>query len=385
MSLLPAELERAFAAEYGRPARLFSAPGRVNWIGEHTDYNDGFVLPVALERRTHVAAAARDDHRLHVFAQDLGERASVWLDDRPQPDEPRFMAYVAGVARTLAARGFPVGGADLLVQSEVPIGAGLSSSAALEVAVAFALTALSDRAISPLELALAAQAAEHEYAGTRCGIMDQYVAALGRAGHALLIDCRSLEATLVPLALGTATLLVCDSRVQHELVTSAYNERRAECERGVAVLGAGDARVRALRDVSVAELEARRGELPPVTYRRCRHVVTENARTRAAAAALGAGDLAAVGRLMAESHASLRDDYEVSSPELDLLVEVATEHPGVYGARLTGAGFGGCTVTLVESAAVEGLAAALGAALRGRFGITPALFPTGAGDGARED
>jgi len=385
MSLDPAELGRAFAAEFGRPARLFSAPGRVNLIGEHTDYNDGFVLPVAIERRTRVAAAPRDDRRLRVVARDLGQRATACIDEPRRAEEPPFLAYVAGVARTLAARGHPVGGADLLLASEVPIGAGLSSSAALELAVASALVALAGLDVPPLELALAAQAAEHEHAGTRCGIMDQYVAALGRVGHALLIDCRTLEATPVPLALGTATLLVCDSRVKHELASSAYNERRAECERGVALLGAKDGRVRALRDVSVETLEARRGELPAVTYRRCRHVVTEDARTRAAVAALAAGDLAAVGRLMVASHASLRDDYEVSAPELDLLVEAAMACPGVYGARLTGAGFGGCTVTLVEAAAVEGLAAALTAALRGHFGLTPELFATGAAGGARED
>lgn len=379
------DIASVFAAEYGRQPRVFSAPGRVNWIGEHTDYNDGFVLPFAMDRRTHVAAAPREDGRLRVFSHGLGERAEAALAGPLDHRLPHWMEYVVGIARVLAARGHPVVGADLAVRTDLPIGAGLGSSAALEVAVGHALLALAGTRVAPLELALAAQAAEHEYAGTRCGIMDPYVAALGREGHALLIDCRSLEATATPTELGPATLVVCNSWVTHDLAAATYNDRRAECERGVALLARDDARVRALRDVSAEQLDAHRAELPEVTYRRCRHVVHENARTLAVAAALRIGDLAEVGRCMLASHVSLRDDYEVSAPELDLLVDTAQAQPGVHGARLIGRGLGGCTVTLVERDAVADLTRALAAGFRGRFGRSPEIFVTRAAGGVRED
>ncbi len=379
------DIASLFAAEYGRQPRVFSAPGRVNWIGEHTDYNDGFVLPFAMDRRTHVAAAPREDGRLQVFSHGLGERAEAALTGPLDHRLPHWMEYVVGIARVLAARGHPVAGADLAVRTDVPIGAGLGSSAALEVAVGYALLALAGTSVPPLELALAAQAAEHEYAGTRCGIMDPYVAALGREGHALLIDCRSLGATSTPTELGSATVVVCNSWVRHDLAAATYNDRRAECEHGVALLARGDARVRALRDVSAEQLEARRAELPEVIYRRCRHVVHENERTLAVAAALRVGDLAEVGRFMVASHASLRDDYEVSAPELDLLVDTALAEPGVHGARLIGRGLGGCTVTLVDRDAAPGLTRALSAAFRGRYGRSPETFVTRAAGGVRED
>lgn len=385
MEVAEQTLRAVFAGEFGRAARVFSAPGRVNLIGEHTDYNGGFVLPVAIDRRTRVAAAARSDGRLCVLARDLGERASVSLREPHRGDGPRWMAYVEGMARTLMARGCSLAGADLAIASEVPRGAGLSSSAALEVATGSALLALAGCVLPEVELALAAQAAEHDYAGTRCGIMDQYIACLGRAGHALLIDCRSLAATAVPLVLGDAALLVCESGVEHRLASSAYNERRADCERGVELLGRGQPQVQALRDVSLPELEARRAELPGVTFRRCRHVVTENVRTMATVEALRAGDLATAGRHLLDSHASLRDDYEVSVPELDWLVEVAAAQPGVYGSRLTGAGFGGCTITLLATGAVEAVSEALVAATRRRYGRSPACFVTLPSDGVRED
>jgi len=371
--------------QFGRQPRVFSAPGRVNWIGEHTDYNDGFVLPFAMDRRTHVAAAPREDGRLRVFSHDLGERATAALEGPLDHRLPHWMEYVLGVARVLAARGHPVTGADLAVRTDVPMGAGLGSSAALEVAVGYALLALAGTRLSHLDLALAAQAAEHEYAGTRCGIMDPYVAALGREGHALLIDCRSLEATAAPAELGGATLVVCNSWVKHDLAAAIYNDRRAECERGVTLLARGDARVRALRDLSPEELEARRGELPEVIYRRCRHVVRENARALAVAAALRVGDVAEVGRHLLASHESLRDDFEVSAPELDLLVEAAMASPGVHGARLIGRGLGGCTITLVDRDAAPGLTSALVAAFRRRFGRSPEIIETRAAGGVRED
>jgi galactokinase len=336
---------------FSRSPRLFAAPGRVNLIGDHTDYNDGWVLPMAIDLRTIVAVAPRNDSLLRVHSMNMEERAEIDLATPPRG--PRsWVAYVEGVARVLQSCGHFDGGADLVIGSDVPVGAGLSSSAALEIAVGLALLGVSGRSLPPTELALAAQRAEHEYVGTLCGIMDQLVVALGRAGHALLIDCRSLEATRVPLDLAGAAVVVCDTGVKHELAASAYNQRRAECEKAAEFVGRTKGGVRTLRDVREEELARAASTLPEVLHRRARHVVTENARTLAAADALREGRLEAVGRLMFASHASLRDDYEVSAPELDTLVAAAEGMEGVYGARMTGGGFGGCVVSLVAAEAV---------------------------------
>ena len=255
------------------------------------------------------------------------------------------------------------------------------------------LRVLSDRPVGPggsahvdkVQLALAGQAAEHDYVGTLCGIMDQYIAALGQKGQALLIDCRSLEFKPVPLELGSSCLLICDTKVKHELASSAYNERRRQCEEGVALIARKRPEVRALRDVTEADFEALAAQLPEIIARRCRHVVSENARTLAAARHLEAGQLAELGALMSASHASLRDDYEVSCPELDEAVAAAQSEPGVYGSRMTGGGFGGCTVTVLEQAAVERVSAAISQRLTTRFETTPQLFATPAGEGVREE
>jgi galactokinase len=382
----PDGLRREFQAEFAREARVFSAPGRVNLIGEHTDYNDGFVLPVAIERRTFVAAAARSDRVLRVRSREQAETSEIMLDAAPRKMGGTWLDYVEGTARSLAERGVGITGADLLIASSVPLGAGLSASASLEVSVGYALAAL----VGPLPpdrvtLALAGQAAEHEYVGTLCGIMDQYIAALGKRGQALLIDCRSLETSLVPLTLGAARLMVCDSQVKHSLASSAYNQRRAECAEGVRLLAERLPGIRALRDVTSADLERHGSALPPLLARRCRHVVGENERVQAAAAALGRGDLAAMGRLMVESHRSLQFDYEVSCPELDFLVDCALELPGVYGSRMTGGGFGGCTIALIEGSAVEHATALICSRFRERFGGEPKVFATDAADGVREE
>lgn len=369
-----------FVETYGRAPRLFSAPGRVNLIGEHTDYNDGFVLPMAIDRDTVVAAAPRDDRRLHVRSLTLGASAEVDLDAPPKRLRNAWVDYVEGVARVLEARGVRLRGADLALDSDVPAGAGLSSSAALEVALGLALVAMSGHApLAPADVALAGQAAEHEFVGTQCGVMDQMIAALGRAGHALLLDCRSLAPALVPVDFSNAAVVLCDTKVKHSLASSAYNERRAECARAAATLG-----VRALRDIDVARFERDEARLPEPERRRARHVVTENARTLATAEALGAGDLARAGEAMFASHASLRDDYEVSCPELDELVACARTLDGVYGARMTGGGFGGCTVALVRSDAVASVTSALVDRFRTTFGRAPDVFVTRACDGGRE-
>lgn len=381
-----ARLRAEFSSLYTSTPRVFSAPGRVNLIGEHTDYNEGFVLPMAIERRTYVAGAPNGSSRVRVRSLTTGDSCEFDLD-RPGPTRRgAWVDYVEGTARGLMSRRFPVVGCDLLIDSNVPTGAGVSASAALELSVGLALATLGgSRDPDRVKLALAGQAAEHEYVGTMCGIMDQYIAAMGQPGAALLIDCRTLETRLVPLALGDVSVLVCDTRVKHELSSSEYNLRRAECAEGVRLLSREKAGVHALRDVTLSDFERLASHLPELVRKRCRHVVGENARTLAAADALAAGDLARMGVLMGESHASLRDDYQVSCVELDVAVATAAAQSGVYGSRMTGGGFGGCTVSLVDNAAVPRVSAAIKAAFAERGFTEPELFATCACEGARRE
>ena len=377
-------LRSAFRARYGREPRLFRAPGRVNLIGEHTDYNDGFVLPMAIDRETVVAAAVRTDRRVRLFSLNVDESFEFDLDHPGEPQRGIWLDYVEGVARALEARGVPLHGADLAVTSDIPVGAGLSSSAALEVSAGLALASVSESEVDGVVLALAGQSAEHEYVGIKCGIMDQFIAALGRAGHALLIDCRSLEAKLVPFDTSQVSVVICDTRVKHKLSSSEYNTRRAECEQGVGILRKSLPGIRALRDVSVAEFEQYEHQLPDVIRRRCRHVVTENERTLAAAEALRRGDLPEMGRLMDRSHRSLRDDFEVSCHELDLLVDIAGNSGGVVGARMTGGGFGGCTVNLVRRDELEEFERFVSEEYSRATNLKAGIYISEASDGARE-
>ena len=375
---------RAFRERYGRVARLFRAPGRVNLIGEHTDYNGGFVLPMAIERETVVAAAPRPDRTVRAYSVGLGEELNFDLDHPHPPRRGVWLDYVEGVAQALESRGVELSGADLLIDSDVPAGAGLSSSAALEISVGLALVRVSGQEIDGVTLALAGQQAEHTYVGAQVGIMDQFISALARERHALLIDCRSLEAEPVPLDTTEAAFVVADTRVKHELSSSEYNVRRAECARGVELLREHLPGITQLRDVSVADFHQHAHVLPDPILRRCRHIVTENERTLSAARALRAGDLAEMGRLMYESHDSLRDDYEVSSPELDVLVELARGLPGVLGARMTGGGFGGSTVSLVRREALENFERALSEGYERETGRRPAILVSEAAAGAAE-
>jgi galactokinase len=377
-------LRHNFLKLYGTKARLFRAPGRVNLIGEHTDYNDGFVLPVAINRETVVAAAVRADSLVRAFSLDLNETAEFNLNAQRRARRGIWLDYVEGVARVLQSRGLTLHGADLLIQSDVPMGAGLSSSAALEVSVGLALSSLSGIEIDRTVLALAAQEAEHKFIGTKCGIMDQLIATLGRRGHALLIDCRSLETTQIPLETSRMVIAICDTRVKHDLASSEYNVRRAECERGVELLREALPGIRALRDVSIADFQKYEGRLPEPVKQRCRHVVTENARTLAAAEALRDGRMDEVGRLMFLSHQSLRDDYQVSSEELDLLVEIAARVPGTFGARMTGGGFGGCTVNLLRREALDQFRETVLQEYSRAMNFRPAIYVTEASDGANE-
>jgi galactokinase len=342
-----------FQRRYGiHPRLIVSAPGRVNLIGEHTDYNDGFVFPVAIDRATYVAARPRDDRMVHVFAEDLGAEDAFSLDAIERTEQQPWSNYIRGVAKGLIAAGHALGGVNLLVTSDVPRGAGLSSSAALEVGVGYAFQLLNRLNILGEELALLAQGAENNFVGVNSGIMDQFISALGQPDHALLIDCRDLDYRPVPIPVGTQ-IVVCDSHIERSLAASAYNQRRAECEEAVRLFRQWYPKILALRDISVAQLQEHEAALPEPVRRRARHVVTENDRALRGAEALNAGDVATFGRLMNESHASLRDDYEVSIPPIDALVAAAQQVSGCYGSRITGAGFGGCTVSLVHESAVD--------------------------------
>jgi len=357
-----------FHQTFGAPPELLvRSPGRVNLIGEHTDYNDGWVFPAALDMGTVVAARRRDDGLLRAVARRMNGEDCAGLGDL-RPDEAAGWArFVRGVAALLLAEGVPLSGANLLIDGDLPLGAGLSSSASVELGVAVALLALAGQRMERPALARLGQRVENEIIGLQSGIMDQLAVACGVAGHALLIDCRTLAATPVPLP-PSARILVLDSAVPRTLAGSAYNQRRAECEAALAKLREVEPGLRALRDVAPAFLAAQEGRLSATERRRARHVVGENQRVLESVAALRRGDVATFGRLMVVSHASLRDDYEVSGPELDWLVAAALETPGVYGARLTGAGFGGCVVALVEVARAESIAATLAERYRAATG-----------------
>jgi galactokinase len=377
-------LSKAFVERYGRKPRLFRAPGRVNLIGEHTDYNQGFVLPMAIDRETVVAASTRDDRRVRAFSMSLSEEVEFNLDHPGAKRRGLWLDYLEGVAWALGQDGVNLNGADLMILSDVPVGAGLSSSAALEVSVGLALASVSGREVDAVKLALAGQRAEHEYVGTKSGIMDQFIATLGQRGQALLIDCRSLSAEPIPLDTSDALVVICDSQVKHELSSSEYNTRRVECERGVELLREVLPEIQALRDVTVADFERHKGILPEPVRRRCRHVITENERTLSAAEALRRKDLEEMGRLMNASHRSLRDDYEVSCAELDLLVEIAGNFRDCLGARMTGGGFGGSTVNLVRRAALSQFQETIYREYPRVTNISPNIYVSEAGDGAGE-
>lgn len=378
------ELRSRFRALYGYEAQIFRAPGRVNLIGEHTDYNDGFVLPAAIDLFTWVAIGPRNDRVIRLRSQNLGQSAEFNLDSPPRSAGREWSNYIIGVAIVLERSSNRLRGANLLVQGDVPIGAGVSSSAALEVAAGFALVANSDERIERRKLAVACQKAENEYVGTQCGIMDQLASACCVEDHALLLDCRSLESRNIPLPAGIQ-LVVCNSMVKRELAASAYNTRRAECEEGVRVLAKHDAKIRALRDVSMHQLQSCESEIPSVVYRRCQHVISENDRVIQAAQALEDREIDSLGNLMAESHRSLRDDYEVSCSELDLLVDLANQVRGTRGARMTGAGFGGCTINLVDSDAVSEFRRQISSEYERRTGMKPDIYACKAADGVRKE
>jgi len=374
-------LERRFVELFGESPRIYQAPGRVNLIGEHTDYNDGFVMPAAIGFYTRAAVAPRPDRKLVIHSENYSEQVKFDLDRLPAKGEGYWSDYVVGVAKMLVCSGKRLGGVNLLVDGNVPQGAGLSSSASIEVAVGYALLDLGGpNTIDRTQLARLCQQAENEFIGARCGIMDQFVASHGRRGQALLLDCRSLEYRQLPLPDDVA-IAICNTMVKHSIAKGEYNQRRAECEAGVRALSKHLPQVRALRDVTPEDLERYGHELPEVVLRRCRHVIGENARVLKAAAALERGDLQTFGNLMLESHCSLRDDFEVSCSELDLMVELAGQAEGVYGTRMTGGGFGGCTIALVQAGCVEAFQRTVREGYERSTGRKPEIYICAAADG----
>ena len=386
MGATTAEQRSEFTRRFGAPPEAaVRAPGRVNLIGDHTDYHEGFVLPMAIGRSVLLHGRRRADRRLRVYSQRLQAGLELDLDAEERHPE-RWARYFQGVVRMLAARQPVTVGCDVLIAGDLPPGGGLSSSSALVVGFGALLAHLQGQPLDPLALTVLGRDAEHWY-GTTGGIMDQFVISHGRAGHAVLLDCRSLAHEQVPLP-ENVTVVIANTGTQHNQIASPFAQRRQQAEAGLRVLQAQLPGAQTLRDIDLETLERQRAALfaadpGGVLWRRSHHVVTENARVRAAAAALARGDLRSVGDLMAASHTSLRDDYEVSSPELDAMVAAAAASPGYIGARMTGGGFGGCTVNLVETGAVEGFCRSVAERYQRATGITPVIFPTRAGNGVQ--
>ena len=370
-------LTQRFIDRHGHVPRIFRAPGRINLIGEHTDYNEGFVLPAAIDKATFVAASPRTDRTVSAESMDLEGSISVDLDDRDAQPRTDWGKYVQGVALILESSGHRLHGADLLIASDIPLGAGLSSSAALEVSVGSALAAIAGNSIGRMELAKICQTAEHKYGGVMSGIMDQFVSVHGESERAIFLDCRSLQWSAI--AVEGAALVICNTKTKHDLADGEYNKRRSECEEVANMLGK-----HSLRDVSLSDIEKMPPQMPTALKKRARHVVTENARVLAAVNALRKGDLVEAGELIDRSHASLRDDFQVSCPELDMMVSCARRQPGVLGSRMMGGGFGGCTINLMLPGARDPFISSVAREYRDETGIDPELYEVNIADGVHE-
>jgi galactokinase len=374
-------ISERFRARFGGIPRVFRAPGRVNLIGEHTDYNDGFAMPAAIEFYCWAAIGPREDREFSIYSEEFSAAAEVNLGSTAIAPTKSWSDYPIGVALELEKAGFRIRGANLLIESEVPMGAGLSSSAAIEVATALALTENSGASPDRLQLARLCRKAENEFVGARVGIMDQFVSLHGQKDHALLLDCRAL--TFKSLAIpDSVKLVISNTMVKHELASSEYNRRRADCEEAVRRLATVLPGIRALRDVNLEQLERHRELLTEIIYKRALHIVSENARVLDSAEALSAGDIERFGKRMAESHRSLRDLYEVSCRELDLMVDLAYQQKGLVGARMTGGGFGGATINLVDARHAGEFKEKLGKAYQHETGLVPQIYICKPAEGA---
>ena len=380
-SVLQAVAEKFKKKFTERPALILS-PGRVNLIGEHTDYNEGFVLPAATDKAIVFAAAPRQDDVCHFVSLDFGQEFRCEMDALYR-SPLRWPDYLLGVLDQMIRAGLHLRGVNCVFGGNIPIGAGMSSSAAVEAGLAFALNHLFRLGLDSRTLVKLAQKAENEFVGVRCGVMDQFINIHGRAGTALKLDCRSLDYEYIPFEFETLRIVVCDTLVRHELASTEYNTRRAQCEEGVSVLRGFDPSVRSLRDASLEMLADRQSAFDPVVFRRCAYVLQENRRVGEACEALSRGDITAFGRLMSASHAGLRDDYEVSCPELDVLVESASRRPGVHGSRMMGGGFGGCTINLVEDVAISEFRRVVEGEYEAAFGKRPPVHIIRSSGGTR--
>ena len=382
LNLMAGRAADLFARCFGHPPRwVVAAPGRVNLIGEHTDYNDGFVLPMAIERYVVIAGDTNAGREVTLHSVTTGETARFDIRPKVARGEPAWSNYVRGVVAGFAERTKKLPAFDAVIESTLPLGGGLASSAALEVATATLLEAMTDQALEPIAKALLCQRAEHDFAGVPCGIMDQFTSILAQQNHAVLLDCRSRTTTAVPMTDPAITVLIINTNIRHKLAEGEYAQRRSQCEEAADVL-----KVPALRDATPAMLEAARGQLDPVVFRRAHHVISENERTLQAAKAMQASDWPAAGQLMYASHASLRDDYQVSCPELDTVVEIAQEigaAGGVLGCRMTGGGFGGCAVSLVKTDLVQRITRNLDAAYEKKTRRQTTIFYSHPAAGAR--
>jgi len=379
------DLRQKFETHFGHGGRLriIRAPGRVNLIGEHTDYNDGFVFPMAIEPHVLLAVRSRDDGLVRLSStQFTGQIVEFSVQKPITRGEPKWANYPRGVAAELIGAGIPLVGMDCLISNTLPPGGGLSSSAALEVGTGRALLTLAGLDMDLGRLALLCQKAEHEYALVPCGIMDQTIVALGRPGHAMLLDCRDLSKKFVPIDARDLRVVVVNTMVRHELSGGEYAERRHQCEEGVEHFKRVNPQVKALRDLTMKDIDSAKGKLSDVVFRRCRHVVGENDRTTRAASALSQRNYTEAGQLMVASHESLRDDYEVSCPELDFLASASMRTKGVYGARMTGGGFGGCMVALVQPALSDAYIEQIKKVYKAEYDIDPVAFATTATAGA---
>ncbi|HEY1687014.1 MAG TPA: galactokinase [Tepidisphaeraceae bacterium] len=368
----------------GGKIHTIRAPGRVNLIGEHTDYNDGFVLPMAIEPEVRIICRKREDGMVRISSTAFPEKIAEFSVQQKVTRGESWTNYFRGVAAELLAAGIPLCGMDALVTNTLPVGGGLSSSAAIEVGTALAFLTLAGTSMDPARLALVCQKAEHEYALVPCGIMDQMIVASAQAGHATLYDCRSGEKKFVTMDPADLRVVIVNSMVKHELSGGEYAQRRKQCEEAVKFFAKGGINVRALRDVSMDQIQQAEGKLDATVLRRARHVVGENLRTQEAGAALTNGQYDRAGELMHQSHISLRDDYEVSCAELDFLVDTAMKIKGVYGARMTGGGFGGCIVAICQPRSVDAFGEQLSESYRKKYSLKPAIYPTNATAAAGE-
>lgn len=364
------------------PNIVSRAPGRVNLIGEHTDYNDGFVLPIAIDRDIALVSKARDDRLIRLYSLDFDASVEFSLDNISYDEDNKWSNYPRGVAHVLQEEGYQLRGMDAIITGNVPQGAGLSSSAAFEVATAMNFEKISGLEIDQVKMAILCQKAENKFVGVNCGIMDQFISRMGKKNNALLLDCRKLEFDLIPLFLEGVKIVVCNTGKKRGLVDSEYNKRRSECERGVKLLEDYLPGIKALRDVELDDFIRYRSHLPEITEKRCGYVIKENDRVLKSVEAIAVGDLIGFGELMDESHEGLRDEYEVSCPELDAMVEIAWDIEGVIGSRMTGAGFGGCTITLVAEDSLDTLIEKVKSEYSKRAGLQPEIYIFGAEDGA---